>query len=334
MENSQITMNREQGTKIIFIGTPEYGAIVLEGLIKGGYRPVLAVTAPDKPKGRKQILTPPVVKVVAKKHNIPVEQPEIIKNLKLKIKNLKPDLGILAAYGQIIPKDILDIPKFGFLNVHPSLLPKYRGPSPIQFTILNGEKKSGVTIILMDEKIDHGPIISQKSLEIKEQETAETLHNKLAQLGAYLLLETIPKWVKGLIKPEEQNDVQATFTKILFKEDGKIDWKKPVKVLEREIRAFYPWPGSYIIWESKEDKSSSFKGKLIKIKILKARTFKSPDKIKYPIGKVLVVPQNEIGVQCKKDFLVIEKLQPEGKKEMRAEDFLRGHLNFIGTILK
>jgi methionyl-tRNA formyltransferase len=321
-------MNREQGTKIIFIGTPEYGAIVLEGLIKGGYRPVLAVTVPDKPKGRKQILTPPVVKVVAKKHNIPVEQPEIIKNLKLKIKNLKPDLGILAAYGQIIPKDILDIPKFGFLNIHPSLLPKYRGPSPIQFTILNGEKKSGVTIILMDEKIDHGPIISQKSLEIKEQETAETLHNKLAQLGAYLLLETVPKLVKGLIKPKEQDDAQATFTKILFKEDGKIDWKKPVELLEREIRAFYPWPGSYIIWENK--------GKLIKIKILKARAFKSPDffKVKYPIGKILVVPQNEIGVQCKKDFLVIEKLQPEGKKEMIAEDFIRGHLNFIGTILK
>jgi methionyl-tRNA formyltransferase len=314
--------------KIIFIGTPEYGAIVLEDLIKGGYRPVLAVTAPDKPKGRKQILTSPVVKVVAKKHNIPVVQPEIIKNLKFKIKNLKPDLGILAAYGQIIPKDILDIPKFGFLNVHPSLLPKYRGPSPIQFTILNGEKKSGVTIILMNEKIDHGPIISQKSLEIKEQETAETLHDKLAQLGAYLLLETIPKWVKGLIKPKEQDDAQASFTKILFREDGKIDWKKPVELLEREIRAFYPWPGSYIIWENR--------GKLIKIKILKARAFKSPDffKVKYPIGKVLVVPQNEIGVQCKKDFLVIEKLQPEGKKEMTAEDFIRGHLNFIGTILK
>jgi methionyl-tRNA formyltransferase len=340
-------MNREQGTKIIFIGTPKYGAIVLEGLIKGGYRPVLAVTVPDKPKGRKQILTPPPVKVVARKYGIPVEQPERIESrvprqrseakedgkavfahLKLKIKNLKPDLGILAAYGQIIPKDILDIPKFGFLNIHPSLLPKYRGPSPIQFTILNGEKKSGVTIILMDEKIDHGPIISQKSLEIKEQETAETLHDKLAQLGAYLLLKTVPKLVKGLIKPKEQDDAQATFTKILFKEDGKIDWKKPVELLEREIRAFYPWPGSYIIWENK--------GKLIKIKILKARAFKSPDffKVKYPIGKILVVPQNEIGVQCKKDFLVIEKLQPEGKKEMTAEDFIRGHLNFIGTILK
>jgi len=331
--------------KIIFIGTPEFGAIILEELIKGGYPPVLVISSPDKPVGRKQILTPPPVKVVARKYGIPVEQPEriesrvprqrseakedskaVLAHLKFKIKNLKPDLGILAAYGQIIPKDILDIPKFGFLNVHPSLLPKYRGPSPIQFTILNGEKKSGVTIILMNEKIDHGPIISQKSLEIKEQETAETLHDKLAQLGAYLLLETIPKWVKGLIKPKEQDDAQATFTKILFREDGKIDWKKPVELLEREIRAFYPWPGSYIIWENK--------GKLIKIKILKARTFKSPDKIKYPIGKILVVPQNEIGVQCKKDFLVIEKLQPEGKKEMIAEDFIRGHLNFVGIILK
>ncbi len=178
----------------------------------------------------------------------------------------------------------------------------------------------------MDEKIDHGLIISQKNLEIKEQETAETLHNKLAQLAARLLLETIPKWVKGLIKPKEQDDVQAIFTKILFKEDGKIDWQKPAEVLEREIRAFCPWPGSYAIFNDGT--------KSIKIKILKARTFKSPDKIKYPIGKVLVVPQNEIGVQCGKDFLAIERLQMEGKKEMAAEDFLRGHSNFMGTILK
>jgi len=320
MENSKI--------KIIFIGTPAYGAIVLEELIKGGQPPVLVVTAPDKPVGRRQILTPSPVKVVARKYGIPVEQPERIESRvpRQKIKNLNPDLGILAGYGQIIPKDILAIPRFGFLNVHPSLLPKYRGPSPVQFTILNGEKESGVTIILMDEKIDHGPIISQKSLTIKEQETSQTLHHKLAQLGACLLLETIPLWVKGLIKPEKQNDAQATFTKILFKKDGKIDWQKSAEVLERAVRAFYPWPGSYIIWPNKS--------KSIKIKILKARTFKSPDKIKYPIGKVLVVPQNEIGVQCKKDFLVIEKLQPAGKKEMAAEDFLRGYSNFIGVILK
>jgi len=313
--------------KIIFIGTPEFGAIVLEELIKDGYPPILVISSPDKPVGRKHNITPPPVKVLAEKHGIEIIQPEQIQSSKSKIQNLEPDLIVVAAYGQIIPKKILDIPKRGSLNIHPSLLPKYRGSSPIQFTILNGEKKSGVTIILMDEKIDHGKIISNFQFQISNEKiTYPELLKELAKLGAKLLLETIPKWVRGEIKPKPQNEAKAIYTKILTKEDGKIDWQKSAKVLEREIRAFYPWPGSYTIWANR--------GKLIKIKILKSRVFKSPDKIKYPIGKVLVVPQNEIGAQCGKDFLVIEKLQREGGKEMASEDFPKGHPDFIGTILK
>jgi len=331
--------------KIVFMGTPEFGAIILEKLCQskyrpysgrwpnGPFRPVLVVTAPDKPVGREQTITPPPVKVLAEKYKIPVLQPGKIENCKLEIEDYKPELIVVAAYGEILPKEILDIPKYGCLNVHPSLLPRWRGPSPIQYAILNGDKKTGVTIILMDEKVDHGPILNQRSIIIEESETGKTLHDKLANFGVRLLLETISKWQKGLIKPRPQDETRATFTKILTRGDGEINWKKTAQELERQIRAFELWPESFTLW--------SKTGKVLRIKILKARVFKSSGSITYPVGKTLVVPQNEICVQCGKgflggsgDFLVIEKLQLEGKKEMSAEEFLRGHPDFIGTILK
>ncbi len=213
------------------------------------------------------------------------------------------------------------------MNIHPSLLPRWRGPSPIQYAILNGDEKTGVTIILMDEKTDHGPILVQKSVKIEEKETAKTLHDKLADLGVNLLLENILKWQKDLIKPQPQNEKEATFSKILVKDDGRINWGKSAEEIEREIRAFDIWPGSFTFWE----KGSQ----LLRIKILKARVFnKTNHSLTYPIGKTVVVPQNEIGVQCGKDFLALEKLQLEGKKEISSEDFIRGFSDFIGIILK
>ena len=325
---------KSEKLKIVFMGTPEFGATILEELIKANYRPVLVITAPDKPVGRKQILTPSPVKVIAQKYKIPVLQPDKILDSKLKIQDSKPDLIIVAAYGQILPKEILEIPKKGSLNVHPSLLPKWRGPSPIQCAILNGDKKTGVTIILMDEKLDRGPILNQRELEISEDETSTTLHDKLANLGTSLLMETILKWAQGMIKSRPQDESKATYTKILTKMDGKINWKKTAQDLEREVRAFNYWPGSFTFWKKRD-------GIMIRIKILKTRVFKSIGGIAYPIGKTLVVPQNEIGVQCGKaflggggDFLVIEKLQLEGKKETGSEELLRGQPGFIGTILK
>jgi len=183
--------NDKSKFKIIFFGTPEFGAIILDKLSDTPYRPILVITTPDKPKGRKQISTPPPVKVIAQKYQIPVSQPEKIESrlLREKIKNLKPDLGIVAAYGQILPKTILDIPKYGFLNIHPSLLPRWRGPSPIQYTILNGDKETGVTIILMNEKMDEGPIIalsfllkpSQSGLLEKSNPNLKTIQRPLIQ---------------------------------------------------------------------------------------------------------------------------------------------------------
>ena len=322
-------MNYESKVKIVFMGTPLFGAIILENLVKTPYKPILVITAPDKPKGRKQISTPPPVKVVAQKYSILIEQPNKIEDCKLKIKNLKPDLGIVAAYGQMLPKTILDIPKYGFLNVHPSLLPRWRGPSPIQYTILSGDKKIGVTINLISEKMDQGDIVAQREWKIengKEQMgkiNSEELSKKLAELGSELLIETIPKWIAGEIKPKPQDHSKATYTKILKKEDGKIDWSKSAHEIERQIRAFYPWPGSFCSWDGK------------RMKVLKAEVLKCTKTCpKGVLGKTFLAPDDKIAVQTGKDFLVITELQLEGKKPMSSEDFLNGHPDFIGTILK
>jgi len=305
-------MNKEQRTelKIIFMGTPGFGAIILEGLIKNNYKPALVITAPDKPVGRKQILTPPLVKIIAQKYEIPVEQPKKVLNYKLQATRMKPDLIIIAAYGEIIPKEILEIPKHGCLNVHPSLLPKYRGPSPIQTIILNGDKETGTTIILIDEKMDHGPIITNRQLTISDPKiTTDELSKELAVLSIDLLVEIIPKWINGEIKARPQDESKATYTKIIKKEDGKINWKKSAIEIERQIRAFYPWPGTFTFWKGK------------RIKILKAEASKT-------------APENNLAIKCGKDYLIIKKLQPEGKKPIEINDFLRGHPDFINFIPK
>lgn len=273
--------------KIVFLGTPEFGAVVLERLCKANLKPVLVVTAPDKPVGRKHILTPPPAKIIAERYKIPIIQPKNILDSKFQI--LDSDLVVVAAFGQILPKEILEIPKYGCLNVHASLLPKYRGPSPIQCAILNGEKETGATIILMDEKIDHGPILTQRKTTIGSNETQKQLYDRLAILGAELLIDTIPDWLRGKIRVRCQDEKRATYTKILKREDGKIDWRKSAQEIERQIRAFDPWPGSYTI----------YKGKILKI--LKAE-----------------VSENR---------LIIKEVQLEGKRPMSFEDFLRGHPN-------
>jgi len=244
--------------KIVFLGKGEFGTTVLQGLIKNGHEPVLV-------------------------HDFK------------KLKELKPDLVIVASYGKIIPKEILEIPKYGSLNIHPSLLPKYRGPSPIQTAILNGDKETGVTIILMDEKIDHGEIISNSKFLISNKKTTyQELNKKLAELGVKLLIKTIPKWINKEIKTKPQDHSKATYTKILKREDGKIDWSKPGREIERQIRAFNPWPGTFTFIKHKN--------KTLRIKVLEAN--------------------------IKDNKLIIKKLQPEGKKAMSFEEFKRGYHEF------
>lgn len=305
------------------MGTPEFGAVILEKLCQSEYKPVLVVTAPDKPVGRKLILTPPPVKITAQKYGIPVRQPEKISSLKSEISDLKPGLVIVASFGRILPKEILELPKYGCLNLHPSLLPQYRGATPIQSTVLDGCEKTGVSVILMDEKMDHGPIVAQKTLAMEKQETAVSLFGKLAELSADLILETIPKWLGNEIKARQQDESRATFTRILTKEDGRIDWRRPAEEIERKIRAFNPWPGTYCLANNKI------------FKILEADVLIQTENGPFgPAGKTYLASNDKIAVLTGKDFLIIEKLQLAGKKETTVADFLKGHLDFVGMIFE
>ena len=313
---------------LVFFGTPDFAAVILEKLAQSW--PVLAVvTAPDKPVGRKRQLTPSAVKIIARKLGIPVLQPASVKkeDFKLQIANLKPDVIVVTAYGQILPKELLDIPKHGALNIHPSLLPKYRGASPIQATILAGDEETGVTIMLMDEKMDHGPIISSQKSKIKSQKsTYEELSKQLAELGAKLLIDTLPKWLAGEIKPTPQNHSEATFTKRVKKEAGLIDWTKPTDYIERMTRAFYPWPGVYSNLTIKQFNNLTKKLKIIKVDILKIEHNKKP-------GTVFLTKDRRMAVACGQDALILEELQLEGKRKMTAQEFLNGHPDFISSSL-
>ncbi len=314
--------------KIIFFGASDFAFPHLKNLIADKYRILAVITNFDKPAGRKQVVNVSPIKNICEKFNIPVLQPEKAKESYEKIKELNPDLIIVASYGKLLPEEIINIPKHGSLNVHPSLLPKWRGPSPIQYTILNGDQETGVTIILMDDKMDHGDILAQSIIKVPGARiTHKELEQVLAEAGSQLLLETVPKWMKKEINPMSQKESEATFCKYLTRDDGKIDWNTPAQEIEKKIRAFDPWPGCFCYWEKT-------KGAILRMKIIKARIYDFPDKSLYPIGKTLVAPQNELCVQTSNGYLIIERLQVEGGKSMFSEDFIRGNNDFMGTVLK
>ncbi len=293
----------------IFFGTPEFAAVILEKLIKNGFIPKAVVCNPDKLIGRKKILTPPPVKTgimnyeLGIRNKIKIFQPEKLNSsFKFQVLSFKPDFFIVAAYSKILPKEILEIPRLGAINVHPSLLPKWRGPSPIQSTILNGDEKTGVSIILMDEKIDHGPILAMREVEFPISNFQfSILSQKLAELGANLLIEILPKFLTGEIKPTPQDESKATYSKIIKTASGFVDLenlKESTKnggwlaaEIERKIRALNPEPGVYTIINDK------------RLKILEAELIE---------GKLKII-----------------KVQPEGKKPMNAADFFRGHLRIL-----
>lgn len=318
--------------KFVFFGTRELGAIVLKHLLSHGYSPSLVVTGPDKPAGRKQKLTPSPVKACILKHetwNLKLLQPEELDSrFTLYVSSFKPDLIVVAAYGKILPKDILDIPVHGALNVHPSLLPLYRGPSPERGALLNGDEKTGVTVILMDEKADHGPILAQEEFAIPENMRHEELHAKLGEIGGELLVKTIPQWLQGKITPKEQDHSRATYTKKLTKEDGRIDWNKSAEYIERQVRAFYPWPGTFTSFKAKRQKTKD-KITIQNLKILKASVLLN---IEGEAGRTFLAHGDTIGVYTGIDALLIDELQLEGGKPMSSKEFLLGHRDFIGYV--
>ncbi len=339
-------MNISPKISFLFLGTPEFGALIFEKIIKSkklkkiNLFPLAAITEPDKPKGRGKKLTPPPVKIIAEQFKIPVYQPQTKSELSSLILKLKPDLIIVAAYGKILPKEVLEIPKYKAINVHPSLLPKYRGPSPIQSAILNGDKETGVTIMLISEEMDAGDILAQEKIKIKKQNWKE-LSKELAELGGNLLIETIPKYLCGIekfnwcktiipIKAHPQDHSKASYTKLIKKEDGHINWSKSAFEIERMIRAYFPWPGTFTKIKSS---SSKLNGKILKIH--KAHLpKKSPSLASKPPGTVFQIKKNEIAVSCgNKSILILDEVQLEGKKKMEIDDFLNGYPEILESLL-
>jgi methionyl-tRNA formyltransferase len=312
--------NNLKETKIIFMGTPDFGMPVLKYLISDT-NVVAVVTQPDKKVGRSQTLTPPPIKQFATEKNIEVLQPEKVKgnsDFVKQIKDLKPDLVIVVAYGFILPKEILDIPKFGVINIHASLLPKYRGASPIQSAILNGDQETGVSLMLLDELMDHGAILAQKKVKILPYDDFKTLHDKLATLGTELLSETLSDYLSGKKQPKKQKDSDATYCQLIKKEDGKIDWNKSAEEIERQVRAFNPWPSAFTNWEGKN------------LKILKSEVINVDGK--YVIGEVFKY-KDGLAIKCAQGELELIELQLEGKNKMSAKEFINGHPKIINSIL-
>lgn len=309
---------------LLFFGTSDFAVPALESLIRNGHRIAGVITNPDERTGRKQTLTPPPVKICAQKYNIPVFQPERLEAERFKKEMPAADIFIVAAYGKIIPKKILNLPAYGTLNIHPSLLPRWRGPAPIQYAILHGDRKTGVTIMQIDELMDHGPIILQKETTSDPQKMSyRELHDELARLGAELLVSILSRWIAGRIVPVPQNDAQATYSHMITKNDGRIDWSKPAEEIERMTRAFNPWPGAWTLWP---DESG-----IKRIRIETAETASNEPSPGAP-GYVWSTG-NEVLVKTGKGSTTIRKLGIEGKRVTDAGSFLRGHQNIIGATL-
>ncbi|MBI4123187.1 MAG: methionyl-tRNA formyltransferase [Parcubacteria group bacterium] len=315
--------------KIVFFGTSEFGAIVLRTIIRASIIPALVVTVPDKPAGRKLKVHPSWVKQVALEYRIPLLQPETPQEKVLsQLRSMEPDLFLVAAYGKILPQELLDIPKKGSLNVHPSLLPLYRGAAPVQAALLNGDEKTGATVILMDERMDHGPIVASSKIKIQNPKiNYPELHNKLAKLGGELLIKTIPLWIAGKIKAVPQQDSKATYTKHLTKEAGRIDWTKSALYIERQVRALQPWPGTFCKIKAQSKKSKNTEQNL---KILKAGIREG---VHGEPGKTFLAQGKKLGVYAGKDALIIEELQLEGSKPVSSKEFLLGHKDILNNKL-
>lgn len=320
--------------KVIFMGTPEFSVGTLEALADAGHEIVLAVTQPDKPRGRGKEMQYPPVKEAALKRGIPVFQPMKVREPECmeELARYQADVMVVVAFGQILPAKILQMAPYGCINVHASLLPKYRGAAPIQWAVMNGDEVSGVTIMKMDEGLDTGDMLTKVEVPLAADETGGSLFDKLAAAGAKLLVETLPKLEKGEVTPEKQPEISTTeYARMIKKEDGKIDWTKSAVEIERQIRAMSPWPSAFTkvngknlkIWGAKV--IAMFGGDLFS-KIPGQNPTKSA-------GKVWVADETGLHVKTGDGILVIEELQLEGKKRMKAADFLRGYAIEPGTRL-
>lgn len=310
--------------KTVFVGTPEFAVPFLEGLFNDGNFSINGViTQPDKPVGRKQELTASPIKLSAEKHGITAWQPEKLRDNPDILEELKlvgADLLVVVAYGQILPQAILDLFPLGAINVHPSLLPKYRGASPIQSAILNEEEKTGISIMLMDEKMDHGPILAQEELVLGGDETTESLYDLAAIKGVPLLVKTIKDFVDKKISAIPQNDAEATFCRTITKEEARINWSNSAKKISAQIRGFYPWPIAWTMLDGKRLKI------LPPIKVVKNEN-------KAPSGSI-TVDEGKIKIQCGQEAIEVNKLQLEGKSVMGSKEMINGIKNLAEKTLE
>lgn len=316
-------MSHMSNVRVIFFGTSQFAVPALKKLASSNYQIIAVVTQPDKPAGRKQVLSPSPVKIAAQELGLKVLQPTSLQ--------LSPshgeraslpktwggiegevDLFVVASYGKIIPKSILEIPKYGTLNIHPSLLPKYRGPSPIQAAILNGDTETGATIMKLDEEMDHGPILASEKLKV-ESEKFKELHDELAEMGAELLLKILPDYTAGKIKLQPQDHAKATFTKIISKDDGRIDWSRSAEEIDRQIRAYHVWPVACTTLDGK------------RLKIYEASPSPREERAGVRFGTLHVNPKRELFVECGRSLLEILELQLEGAKKITAREFVNGY---------
>ncbi len=302
------------------MGTPQFAVPGLQALVTAGYRVVAVVTQPDRPVGRSGKAVASAVKQTAVALGLPVLQPEKLRppEVVASLRELQPDLIVVAAYGEILRPNVLEIARYGNINVHASLLPKYRGASPISAAILAGEAETGVTIMLMDAGMDTGPTLAQRAMAIGVSETTLELTTQLAEIGATLLVETLPRYLSGALKPQPQDDVAATYTRPLQKDDGRIDWQQPAARIERMVRAYYPWPGAFTTWQGK-------RLKLLEVDIVEGEAYSEPCRV-YRESDQIVVATVAGG-------LALKRVQLEGRQAMEIRAFIAGQTQLVGSVL-
>ncbi len=325
--------------KVVFMGTPDFAVGALEAIIEAGHQVTAVVTQPDKPKGRGKEMQKTPVKVCAQKYGIPVFQPVKVKEPEAveTLRSYEADIFVVAAFGQILSEEILAMPKYGCVNIHASLLPKYRGAGPIQWAIINGEKITGVTIMQMDKGLDTGDMLFQSEVEIASDETADTLHDKLAEAGARLIVEALEKIEAGSVKPVKQNDEESCYAKMLQKSMGKIDWQMEAGKLDCLIRGLISWPGASTVYRGKNLKI--WREEMVleqELAALEAQTGQSDGGCagNGKPGTVVQVDKDAVYVQTGDGLLRILEVQPEGKKRMAVRDFLLGYPVKAGDVFE
>ena len=308
--------------RTVFMGTPGFAVPVLKTLLDAGHEVAGVYTQPDRPVGRRGRPAPSPVKEAAEEEKLPVFQPPSLKReaAQEELAELAPDVIVVAAYGLFLPKATLDLPPLGCLNVHPSLLPKYRGPSPVAAAILRGDAETGVTLIRLDEGMDTGPILAQRETVIGSDEDGADLTVRLFGLGAELMVETLPEWAAGRVAAVPQDAAAATTTSLLKREDGEIDWSHDAARIARQVRAYQPWPGAFTRW----------RGKLLKIVEAAEATASTSNA---PPGRVIALPDGGLGVATFQGTLAVRRLQLEGSRASDSAEFLRGHADIVGAAL-